>query len=107
MEELRSKINYNPGIVGILIINPDNPTGMVYPDSVLREIVALAKEYKLFIIADEIYTHITYNGAKAVQLAEVIGDVPGIGMKGLSKELPWPGSRCGWLEFYNTDKDPE
>jgi alanine-synthesizing transaminase len=107
MEELRNKIKYNPGIVGILIINPDNPTGMVYPESVLREIVALAKEYKLFIIADEIYTHITYNGAKAVQLAEVLGDVPGIGMKGLSKELPWPGSRCGWLEFYNTDKDPE
>src|SRR5690606_26175777 len=93
--------------VGILIINPDNPTGMVYPESVLREIVALAKEYKLFIIADEIYTYVTYNGAKAVQLAEVLGDVPGIGMKGLSKELPWPGSRCGWLEFYNTDKDPE
>jgi alanine-synthesizing transaminase len=107
MEELRSKIKYNPGIVGILIINPDNPTGMVYPESVLREIVALAREFKLFIIADEIYTHVTYNGVKAVQLAEVIGDVPGIGMKGLSKELPWPGSRCGWLEFYNTAKDPE
>ena len=107
MEELRNKVKFNPGIVGILIINPDNPTGMVYPESVLREIVAIAKEYKLFIIADEIYTHITYNGAKAVQLAEVIGDVPGIGMKGLSKEIPWPGSRCGWLEFYNTDKDPE
>jgi alanine-synthesizing transaminase len=107
MVELRNKIQFNPGIVGILIINPDNPTGMVYPESVLREIVALAREFKLFIIADEIYTHITYNGAKAVQLAEVIGDVPGIGMKGLSKELPWPGSRCGWLEFYNTDKDPE
>jgi aspartate/methionine/tyrosine aminotransferase len=58
-------------------------------------------------LPDEIYTHITYNGAKAVQLAEVIGDVPGIGMKGLSKEMPWPGSRCGWLEFYNTPKDTE
>lgn len=107
MEDLRNQVKYNPGIVGILIINPDNPTGMVYPEKVLREIVALAREYKLFIIADEIYTHITYNGAKAVQLAEVIGDVPGIGMKGLSKEIPWPGSRCGWLEFYNTSKDAE
>jgi aspartate/methionine/tyrosine aminotransferase len=107
MEELRNKIQFNPGTVGILIINPDNPTGMVYPESVLREIVALAKEFRLFILADEIYTHVTYNGVKAVQLAEVIGDVPGIGMKGLSKELPWPGSRCGWLEFYNTSKDPE
>jgi alanine-synthesizing transaminase len=107
MEELRNKVRYNPNIVGILIINPDNPTGMVYPESVLREIVALAKQYDLFLIADEIYTHITYNGAKALQLAEVIGEVPGIAMKGISKELPWPGSRCGWLEFYNTPRDPE
>jgi alanine-synthesizing transaminase len=107
MEELRNKVRYNPNIVGILIINPDNPTGMVYPEPVLREIVALAKQYDLFIVADEIYTHITYNGAKAVQLAEVIEDVPAIAMKGISKELPWPGSRCGWLEFYNTQRDPE
>jgi alanine-synthesizing transaminase len=107
MEELRSKVKRNPGIVGILVINPDNPTGMVYPESVLREIVALAGEYGLFIIADEIYTHITYNGAKAVPLARVIGDVCGIAMKGISKEFPWPGSRCGWLEFYNTSRDPE
>lgn len=107
MEELRSKVKFNPGIVGILIINPDNPTGMVYPEPILREIVAIAKEYGLFIIADEIYTHITYNGAKAVPLAQVIGDVCGIAMKGISKELPWPGSRCGWLEFYNTGRDSE
>jgi aspartate/methionine/tyrosine aminotransferase len=93
--------------VGILIINPDNPTGMVYPEKYLREIVSLCAEYGLFIIADEIYTHITYNGVKAIPLAQVIGDVCGISMKGISKELPWPGSRCGWLEFYNTDKDPE
>ncbi len=107
MAELRSKVQFNPGIVGILIINPDNPTGMVYPEPILREIVAIAKEYGLFIIADEIYTHITYNVAKAVPLAQVIGDVCGIAMKGISKELPWPGSRCGWLEFYNTSKDSE
>src|SRR5690606_19473624 len=50
MEDLRNQVKYNPGIVGILIINPDNPTGMVYPEKVLREIVALAREYKLFII---------------------------------------------------------
>lgn len=107
LDELRNKVQFNPSIVGILIINPDNPTGMVYPERYLREIVALAKEYDLFIIADEIYTHITYNGAEAVPLAKVIGDVCGIAMKGISKELPWPGSRCGWLEFYNTGKDAE
>jgi aspartate/methionine/tyrosine aminotransferase len=107
MEELRNRVKYNPSIVGILIINPDNPTGMVYPEKYLREVVAIAREYDLFLIADEIYTHITYNGAKAIPLASVIGDVCGISMKGISKELPWPGSRCGWLEFYNTARDPE
>ncbi len=107
MQELRNKIKYNPNIVGILIINPDNPTGMVYPESYLREIVALAKEFKLFLVSDEIYTQITYNGAKAIPLSAVIGEVCGIAMKGISKEFPWPGSRCGWMEFYNTDKDAE
>jgi alanine-synthesizing transaminase len=107
IEELRNKIRYNPNIVGILIINPDNPTGMVYPEGYLREIVSLCADHDLFIIADEIYTHITYNGAKAIPLAQVIGNVCGISMKGISKELPWPGSRCGWLEFYNTQKDAE
>jgi alanine-synthesizing transaminase len=107
MTELRDRVKHNPNIVGILIINPDNPTGMIYPEPVLREIVEIARQYDLFIIADEIYTHITFNGAKAVPLAKVIGDVPAIAMKGISKELPWPGSRCGWLEFYNAGKDAE
>ena len=107
MDDLKNKVKYNPNIVGILIINPDNPTGMVYPREHLEQIVELAREYKLFLIADEIYTNITYNGVEAVQLCEVIDDVCGISMKGISKEFPWPGSRCGWLEFYNTDKDPE
>jgi alanine-synthesizing transaminase len=107
LEELENKVKYNPNVVGILIINPDNPTGMVYPIEVLKKIVAIAKEYNLFLISDEIYSSITYNGADATTLAEVIGDVPGIAMKGISKELPWPGSRCGWMEFYNRSKDKE
>ncbi len=107
LEELENKVKYNPNIVGILIINPDNPTGMVYPFESLKKIVQIAKEYKVFVISDEIYNKIVYNGAKSYSLAEYIGDVPGIAMKGLSKEVPWPGSRCGWLEFYNRDKDSE
>ena len=107
MDELRNKVKYNPNIVAILLINPDNPTGMVYPKEILEEIVALAKESKLFLISDEIYNQITYNGAVAYSLAEVIGDVPGIAMKGISKELPWPGSRCGWIEYYNRTADPD
>lgn len=105
--ELENKVKYNPGIVAILVINPDNPTGMVYPLEVLKSIIAIAEEYNLFIISDEIYTNVTYNGHEAVTLAEVIGDVPGIAMKGISKELPWPGSRCGWMEFYNRNTDKE
>ena len=107
LDDLYLKIKYNPNIVGILIINPDNPTGMVYPYETLKRIVEIAKEFNLFLVSDEIYLNITYNGAKALSLSEVIEDVPGIAIKGISKELPWPGSRCGWMEYLNRDKDPE
>jgi aspartate/methionine/tyrosine aminotransferase len=100
------KVKYNPSISGILVINPDNPTGAVYPKAVLQEIVAIAKEYDLFVVCDEIYINLTYNGTKAVPLADVINGVCGMSMKGISKELPWPGARCGWIEVYNAGKDP-
>jgi alanine-synthesizing transaminase len=106
LNDLRMKVKYNPVISGILVINPDNPTGAVYPKEVLQEIVAIAREYDLFIVCDEIYINMAYNGKTAVPLAEVIGDVCGISMKGISKELPWPGSRCGWIEVYNQRNDP-
>ncbi|MDX2191132.1 MAG: pyridoxal phosphate-dependent aminotransferase [Bacteroidota bacterium] len=107
LDDLYLKVKYNPNIVGILIINPDNPTGMVYPLEHLKRIVEIAREFNLFLISDEIYLNITYNGARAYSLAEVIEDVPGIAMKGISKEFPWPGARCGWMEYYNKDKDSE
>ncbi len=107
LDDLYNKVKYNPNVVGILIINPDNPTGMVYPLETLKRIVEIAKEFKLFLICDEIYINITYNGARAYSLAEVIEDVPGISMKGISKELPWPGARCGWMEYYNRNKDSD
>ncbi len=107
MEDLYNKIKYNPTIVGILIINPDNPTGMVYPKEVLEGFVKIAREFKLLLIADEIYQNITYNGVTAVALSEVIGDLPAISLKGISKEFPWPGSRCGWMEFYNREASKE
>src|SRR5690606_5123481 len=95
----------NPDIAGILLINPDNPTGMVYPPEVVQQMVDVAREFKLFIISDEIYSNIFYGGVEHKKLAQVIGDVPGIAMRGISKEFPWPGARCGWIEFYNRDKD--
>ncbi|MCR4322582.1 MAG: pyridoxal phosphate-dependent aminotransferase [Candidatus Azambacteria bacterium] len=105
LDDLKNKVKYNPAISGILIINPDNPTGMVYPKKVLEEIVAIAKEYDLFIISDEIYSNIVYETGKMTSIAEVIDGVPAIAMRGISKEFPWPGARCGWIEVYNKEKD--
>ena len=105
LRELEQKVKSHTSIVGILIINPDNPTGYVYTEEALRQIVAIAKEYDLFVIADETYQNIVYNGKKTTLLCDVIGDVPGISMKGISKEFPWPGSRCGWMEVYNAHRD--
>jgi len=107
LDDLYNKVKYNPNVVGILIINPDNPTGMVYPLDTLKRIVAIAREFKLFLLCDEIYINITYNGVKTYALAEIIEDVPGIAMRGISKEVPWPGARCGWMEYYNRDKDED
>ncbi|MCA1765076.1 MAG: pyridoxal phosphate-dependent aminotransferase [Desulfobulbaceae bacterium] len=105
LDDLEKRIKYNPAVCGILIINPDNPTGAVYPEEILRGMVELARKYKLFIICDEVYQNIIYNGATTQPLSALIGDVPAICMRGISKEMPWPGSRCGWIEVYNGDKD--
>lgn len=106
LEDIENKVKYNDAIAGILIINPDNPTGAVYPKDVLEKMVDIARRYKLFVICDEIYAHIVYENAATVHLSEVIGDVPGIALRGISKEYPWPGARCGWIEVFNQDKYP-
>lgn len=106
LDDIRNKVKYNPNISALLIINPDNPTGMIYPREVLEAFVSIAKEYDLFLIADEIYANLAYEDAEFTSLAEILDGVPAIIMRGLSKEVPWPGSRCGWLEFYNTNADP-
>ena len=106
VDDLRMKVRYNDSIAGILLLSPDNPTGAVYPRELLEEIVAIAREHDLFIITDEIYAHIVYNGSETVHLSEVLGDVCGIAMRGVSKEFPWPGARCGWIEVLNRQADP-
>jgi alanine-synthesizing transaminase len=106
IEDIENNVKYNPSIAGILIINPDNPTGAVYPEHILRAIVDLADRYDLFLICDEVYQNMVYNGTTAVPLATVIGKrVPAICMRGISKEMPWPGGRCGWIEVYNGHHD--
>ncbi len=107
LEEMEEKIKENTFIVGILIINPDNPTGFVYEVDTMKQIVKIARKYNLFIISDEIYSNLIYGDIEYKKLASVVEDVPAIGMRGISKEFPWPGARCGWVEFYNRDKDED
>ncbi|MBX7058568.1 MAG: pyridoxal phosphate-dependent aminotransferase [Leptospirales bacterium] len=107
LDELRNKVKYNESIAGIMIINPDNPTGAVFPRDVVAEMVEIARQYRLFIVADEIYMNMVFNRQQQyAPLAQVIGDVPAISLKGISKEIPWPGSRCGWMQVYNQEAHP-
>ncbi|HOG82233.1 MAG TPA: pyridoxal phosphate-dependent aminotransferase, partial [Smithellaceae bacterium] len=106
LRELEQKVRSHRAIVGILIINPDNPTGFVYTNEDLENVVRIARENDLFVISDETYINIVYNGKTTIPIGDIIGDVPAISMKGISKEAPWPGARCGWMEVYNADKDP-
>jgi aspartate/methionine/tyrosine aminotransferase len=105
IDDIRNKVKYNDSIAGILLLTPDNPTGAVYPREVLEEIASIARDNDIFIIADEIYANIVYDGRGRLHMSEWIGDVPGIAMRGISKEYPWPGGRCGWLEVLNKGRD--
>lgn len=62
LEELRNKVRYNESIAGIMIINPDNPTGAVFPRDVLEEMVEIARHNDLFLVGDEIYVNMVFNG---------------------------------------------
>ncbi len=104
--EIEKKVKSGKSIVGILLINPDNPTGFVYPVETLKQMVQIAKDHDLFLVVDETYLNIVYGGKKTLPISDLIGDVPAISMKGISKEFPWPGARCGWIEVYNADRDP-
>lgn len=105
LADLEAKVVANPDIAAIIIINPDNPTGFVYPEETLAAIVEIAARYGLFVISDEIYSNLAYRDSGMRKLASVIGKVPAIAMRGISKEFPWPGARCGWIEIYNRDQD--
>lgn len=102
--EIRNACRYNDSIAGILLLSPDNPTGAVLPRHLLEEIADIARTYELFIISDEIYAHIVFDG-NHLHASEWVGDVPCLAMRGISKEYPWPGSRCGWVEVLNRGKD--
>jgi alanine-synthesizing transaminase len=95
MEDIRSKINSRTK--AIVLINPNNPTGVLYPQEVLQQIVDIAREYGLLIFSDEIYDRLVMDGLKHVSTASLAPDLPVITMNGLSKSHCLCGYRCGWM----------
>ncbi len=95
IDDMKSKINdYTRGIV---IINPNNPTGAVYPKEVLQNIIDLAREHDLIIFSDEIYDKIIYDDAKHISTASLCEDVFCLTYNGLSKAYRVAGFRAGWM----------
>ncbi|WP_271270678.1 pyridoxal phosphate-dependent aminotransferase [Aliamphritea hakodatensis] len=95
IDDMRSKISEHTK--GIVVINPNNPTGAVYPQEVLEQIIDLAREFNLIIFADEIYDKITYDDARHIPLASLSDDVLCITFNGLSKTYRVAGFRSGWM----------
>jgi alanine-synthesizing transaminase len=95
LEDLRAKIT--PRTKAIVVINPNNPTGAVYPEVVLQQIAGLAREHGLIVMADEIYDKILYDGATHVPFAAVAPDILTLTFNGLSKAYRVAGFRSGWL----------
>lgn len=95
IEDLRAKISSNTR--AIVVINPNNPTGSVYPKEILQQIYNLAAEHKLIIFADEIYDKILYDGTEHTSIASLSDDVFCITLNGLSKSYRAAGFRAGWM----------
>ena len=92
-----------PRTKGIVVINPNNPTGALYSDSLLRAIVALARKHGLVILADEVYDKVLYDGVKHTPLATLSDDVLTLTFNSLSKSYRSCGYRAGWV-FVTGDK---
>jgi alanine-synthesizing transaminase len=95
LADMRARIT--PATRAIVVINPNNPTGALYPDSVLREIVELAREHQLIVFADEIYDKTLYDGATHTSIASLADDVLFVTFNGLSKNYRSCGYRAGWM----------
>ncbi|WP_026470546.1 pyridoxal phosphate-dependent aminotransferase [Alkanindiges illinoisensis] len=93
--DMESKITANTR--GIVVINPNNPTGAVYPRHILEQIVALARKHDLIIFADEIYDKIVYDGIEHIPMSTLASDVLCITFNGLSKSYRIAGFRSGWM----------
>ncbi|MBC3795891.1 pyridoxal phosphate-dependent aminotransferase [Acetobacterium tundrae] len=95
LEDMKSKIT--PNTKGIVVINPNNPTGALYPKEILEGIVKLAVENDLIIFADEVYDRILYDEAVHIPLATLTDEVLVVTLNSLSKSHRIPGFRVGWM----------
>lgn len=95
LADIRAKVT--PKTRAIVVINPNNPTGALYPDHVLKEIVAIAREHNLIVYADEIYDKVLFDGATHTSIASLAEDVLFITFGGLSKNYRAAGFRAGWM----------
>ena len=95
LDDIRSKIT--PQTRAIVIINPNNPTGALYPDDLLLEIVEIARQHQLIVFADEIYDKVLYDGRQHNSIASLAEDVLFVTFNGLSKNYRACGYRAGWM----------
>lgn len=95
LDDIKSKITKNTK--ALVVINPNNPTGSLYPKNVLEAIVKVARENNLIVFADEIYDKVIYENKKHISIASLADDVVFVTMNGLSKNYRACGYRAGWL----------
>jgi alanine-synthesizing transaminase len=95
LDDMRAKITDKTK--AIVVINPNNPTGALYPDEILHGIVQIAREHQLIIFADEIYDKTIYDGLTHTAIASLADDVLFITFNGLSKNYRACGYRAGWM----------
>jgi len=95
LADIRRKVS--PRTKGIVIINPNNPTGAVYPREVLQQVVQVAREHQLVVFADEVYDQILYDGETHTSIASLADDVLFLTFNSLSKNYRACGYRAGWM----------
>ncbi|PKO83637.1 MAG: aminotransferase [Betaproteobacteria bacterium HGW-Betaproteobacteria-11] len=103
LADIRAKIT--PATRALVIINPNNPTGALYPDDLLRELIEIARTHDLIVYADEVYDRVLYEGAQHTSVAALSEDVLTITFNSLSKNYRACGYRAGWM-VVSGDKRP-
>ena len=95
LQNIRSKLT--PRTRGIVLINPNNPTGAVYPPEILQQIAKIAEEHGIAVFSDEIYDKILYDGAEMCSIGRFVADTLCVTFGGLSKNYRAAGFRAGWM----------